>query len=915
FERFLHDPEDATTISSNKVRAMFEDSQGNFWVGTAGDGLHLFDTANKTFTHYPFDPGNPNKLSMPFLDGTDITTTSPWSHITSIFEDDRGRLWITAVDGGLNVYDPKLGLNRHFEAGEGENELKSNFLWQTYQSDDGTIWVTTAGEGKEVYKVRENEFRFPFFQFGELRDSLSVMRGILKDPNGAIWIAQSSPNPNFAVLKSSLWKVSKDFNEITQVKLKPRQSSPTISSFMGSITIDSSERIWAGTTEGYFIGDLKNDTFKKFLPENTSPDFWWLSPILQSSTGDIWISYWGYGVIRYDPQMETREIYRYDPDDPKSISGPQAWTIYEDNEGAIWVGGGSPSPTGQAPLFLDRFDPKTRSFEPFITTSLPYGMVAHMDSDPSGNLWFTDWNFGLYRLNPVTRELKQYTAGNSLLPGSRLQSLAYHPDGTIWIATDYELVEFDPVNETFSVYNEHHGIYRNIGGTGTGELTRDGELLFARWNGFHAFNPEDLLEDIKDTPPDIRITGFKLMDDNMVSGMTRQSENILKKPIWKTDRIELESSENTFAFAVACFDFYEPELNTLQFMLEGYDRGWRGDVRNGETPFYINVSPGTYTFRLRGSNGLGVWNTEGIRLEVIVNPPWWQTWWAFTSYGLLFIGGVFGTHKFQKRRLLRKERERTQQKELQQAREIEKAYNQLKETQQQLIQSEKMASLGELTAGIAHEIQNPLNFVNNFAEVSSELVEEMNEELDKGDIEEAKTISKDLRQNLEKINHHGKRADSIVKGMLQHSRGSEEKKVPADINNLADEYLRLAYHGLRARDKSFNASMETDLDPGLPEVTVVPQDIGRVLLNLLTNAFHAVKQRSQKESDGYNPTVWVETRKTKKGIEISVRDNGGGIPENIKDKIFQPFFTTKPTGKGTGLGLCEGTTFTVELPR
>ena len=233
----------------------------------------------------------------------------------------------------------------------------------------------------------------------------------------------------------------------------------------------------------------------------------------------------------------------------------------------------------------------------------------------------------------------------------------------------------------------------------------------------------------------------------------------------------------------------------------------------------------------------------------------------------------------------------------------EDALKELQLTQQQLVHAEKMASLGELTAGIAHEIQNPLNFVNNFSDVSRELLEEMIDELKKGDVEEVDAIAQDVIQNLEKIVHHGQRADSIVKGMLQHSRSGDGKKEPTDLNPLADEYLRLAYHGLRAKDKSFNATMETDFDPDLPEVNVIPQEIGRVLLNLITNAFHAVTERKQIEPKGYEPTVWVSTKKTKQGVHISVRDNGGGIPETIRDKIFQPFFTTKPTGEGTGLGL------------
>ncbi|HEY0244185.1 MAG TPA: ATP-binding protein [Mucilaginibacter sp.] len=239
----------------------------------------------------------------------------------------------------------------------------------------------------------------------------------------------------------------------------------------------------------------------------------------------------------------------------------------------------------------------------------------------------------------------------------------------------------------------------------------------------------------------------------------------------------------------------------------------------------------------------------------------------------------------------------------QQKNELQETVKLLQATQEQLIQQEKLASLGELTAGIAHEIQNPLNFVNNFSEVSMELVDEMGEEITKGDIEEAKAIANDIKQNLEKIIHHGKRADAIVKNMLQHSRSNSGEKQPTDINALADEYLRLSYHGLRAKDKMFNSNMITELDPALPKLNVISQDIGRVLLNLFNNAFYAVQQRHKTEGDSYKPEVKVSTALKGKFVEISVTDNGTGIPDAVKDKILQPFFTTKPTGEGTGLGL------------
>ncbi|OQY96271.1 MAG: hypothetical protein B6D37_01930 [Sphingobacteriales bacterium UTBCD1] len=238
-----------------------------------------------------------------------------------------------------------------------------------------------------------------------------------------------------------------------------------------------------------------------------------------------------------------------------------------------------------------------------------------------------------------------------------------------------------------------------------------------------------------------------------------------------------------------------------------------------------------------------------------------------------------------------------------QKQKVEITLSELKSTQAQLIQSEKMASLGELTAGIAHEIQNPLNFVNNFSDVNKELLSEMNNEIENGNYDEVKSIAKDVTDNEEKINHHGKRADAIVKGMLQHSRTSTGQKELTNINALCDEYLRLSYHGLRAKDKSFNAKFETDFDPSLPKINVVPQEIGRVILNLINNAFYAVSERKKLNETGYEPTVIVSTRNERDMIEIKVKDNGTGIPEKIKDKIFQPFFTTKPTGSGTGLGL------------
>jgi two-component system, NtrC family, sensor kinase len=339
---------------------------------------------------------------------------------------------------------------------------------------------------------------------------------------------------------------------------------------------------------------------------------------------------------------------------------------------------------------------------------------------------------------------------------------------------------------------------------------------------------------------------------------------------------------------------------------------------------------------------------SNFRLIEIICVSWFVltfSWILFMRYDRLMKENA--QHAFDKERLAKEkeiernefiEKQKTDLEKLvaERTADLKQSLEDLKATQSQLIQSEKMASLGELTAGVAHEIQNPLNFVNNFSEVNTELIDELLEERKKEirDITNEDNLLNDIRENEKKIIHHGKRADAIVKGMLQHSRSGSSSKEPTDINALADEYLRLVYHGLRARDKSFNATMKTDFDQSIGNISIIPQDFGRAILNLVTNAFYAVTEKKQEQPDVFEPLVSVSTRKTGDKILISVADNGNGIPQNVLEKIFQPFFTTKPSGQGTGLGLSlsydivkahggellvetkegEGTTFSIHIP-
>jgi signal transduction histidine kinase len=357
-------------------------------------------------------------------------------------------------------------------------------------------------------------------------------------------------------------------------------------------------------------------------------------------------------------------------------------------------------------------------------------------------------------------------------------------------------------------------------------------------------------------PPFVRISNFLLNNVPVLPS----AQGILSAPLMQTKKIHLSYNQNTFSFEFSNIDFIsEHEDIRLLYMLQNYDNTWRkaGDER---IAYYFNLPAGKYIFKVKAFNAAGVAAEQDI--DVIIAPPWWRTWWAYTIFALIFAGLLWGFVAYRSRILKREKKELEEKVEYRTA-QLNQSLQNLKATQGQLVQSEKMASLGELTAGIAHEIQNPLNFVNNFSDVNAELIDEAEQQIDKGNVSEAKTILNNVRENEQKINHHGKRADAIVKGMLQHSRTGSATKEPSDINRLADEYLRLAYQGFRARDKSFNATYSTEFDNGIGKVNIVPQEIGRVILNLINNAFYAVKKDPSKAFTAMNQQLLLEREDSK----------------------------------------------------
>jgi signal transduction histidine kinase/ligand-binding sensor domain-containing protein len=870
FTRFMHDPKNTKSLISNKISTIFEDNEGILWVGTAKNGLHKMNDDGGTFERLVYNPEEPDKFSAP-----EITEQTPvYEHITFITQDINNNFWFGTQASGLYFYNPDSGKVVKYSRSESSNSgFDDRGAWTTFKSKDGIFWI--GGTNGGIYYTNPLHKNIPHYNFED-----KPAEAFFEESDGTFWIGSDQEVYRYVGNEKSPQKYVLETGAVE-----------TNAIYITGINEDKKNNIWVGSPGGLSLWDNKNETFTHYThdPENNrSLSDKAVQLIYEDKKENLWLGT-SNGLNLFD--RETGLVTRYYPSGSSDNNRNLITSVTEDHTGKLWVGvwGGRG---------VNLFNPEKAEFNTYLKGS----SITCVYEDTDNILWAAGMD-GLYRFDRNDDIFINTRHLHHMLDVASVFSMVEDDGKNLWLSTSNGIVKINSQRDEISVYDENYGVDGSTFVFLASYKGRDGKIYFGNANGYYAFYPDELINNFN--APDIVFTGFNLRNRLVEEG----EEGLLQGHLSNLNKIYLKHDQNVFSFDLMQIDYAHPEKNKMFCYLENYDDDWRQIISNQRT-HYFNVPPGEYIFRVKAVNGYGVWAEKQIAITIM--PPWWKQWWAYVMYGLIFTAGVFAFDRLMRRRIIQRERQKAQQKELEQAKEIEKAYTELKSTQSQLIHSEKMASLGELTAGIAHEIQNPLNFVNNFSEVNSDLIDELDEEAIKGNLEEVRTIAKDIKENEQKINHHGKRADAIVKGMLQHSRTSNGQKEPTDINTLADEYLRLSYHGMRAKDKSFNAEYKTDFDPNLPIIKVIPQDIGRVILNLINNAFYAVQAEtqhavslhhpSQKQLE-YKPMVIVSTKNTETHVEIRVKDNGPGIPSNIKDKIFQPFFTTKPTGHGTGLGL------------
>jgi signal transduction histidine kinase/ligand-binding sensor domain-containing protein len=874
-----------------------------------------FNSKTKGYKTYDHIPSDPNSVA-----GT----------CTDVYIDPLKRMFFY-TDHGISMYNRENDKFKNYRLtvpGLPTNEPLP--IASIAANKEGNFWV--GGRFNGVFYLNTATAVSTFYthtdEAGSLPDFGSINK-IFYDRAGILWvsmpwsgIAQLDPKRSF-------------FNPIkinAPVKEEKKNSKTTPNFIQGMYNDDT---FFVSADKSIFTWNYSTNSFKNISLGEAKKNQG-ISNVVTDKEGLIWITTDGTGLFCYNPITKTTKNYQNDPKDSASIGSNYLSQIVADDKGNLWIGTNNiglnslNKKTGkftQYPFIknnnnikannvlddnrvlvlfwgkddilwigtnngsLNRFYTKTGKFTSYLDRKEGFNCVISLFEDSHNRLWAGSYISGLFLVNKKSGVLKHYTEKEGL-SSNDVRGITEDKKGNIWLATSHGLSKLNPVTNKITNYTTINGLPV----VSTDGIYKGSNGLFYVYfkNGLIPFDPDNIVEN--KVPPQVVIESIKYHPESKTAN---NKDTIIF--LEGRQQLVLKYNENKISFQYVALHFSNASLNQYTYQLEGYDEEWIA-AGTQRSVTYTNLSPGNYTFKVKAANSDGVWNETGTSFSFTISPPWWQTWWAYLIYFLIFVVSI-PAYVAYRARILKRENTILEEKVSIRTNQLTKSIEDLKTTQTQLIQSEKMASLGELTAGIAHEIQNPLNFVTNFSEVSMELIVEMQEEMAKGDMEEANVIAADIKQNLEKINYHGKRADGIVKGMLQHSRLGGTVKEPTDINKLADEYLRLAYHGLRAKDKSFNADLVTNFDENLPKIKVLPQEIGRVLLNLFTNAFYATHQMQKKSGEAYKPMVSVTTGVKENAVFITVEDNGVGIPEAIKDKIMQPFFTTKPSGEGTGLGL------------
>jgi signal transduction histidine kinase/ligand-binding sensor domain-containing protein len=891
--------------SDLNINSMYLDDDGFIWAYRQNGEIIRFDT--RTFELQHIFQSTPSNI-------TGITTVSG------------DMIWATNSSSGITRINHQTGeVTGTYSR---VNGLLSNNVFDVMEDREGNVWIAQSGG---LSKLRYNYLAFENFSAHSNTGEMPVL------PSARV---NSVYVPDSGSVPCRVWAGTEGgavciLDDGTS-QFITREDGLT-GNWVNGLEKDASGRLWIATTQGLNgiafsgqepvpgavnISEIEiggADALLFSVPE--SPPFIAAEAlqIFSSEEQEKVNSAWFPG-LRSLYSVVNGNVYSLDAGSglPSSLYKAAAF----DADGYLWVG------TLDRGLYKSKRPVDLETLHEFSTTGQDEELFAPFWSRDTGaptnhieklfwhdGVMWTGTQEGLFALDQNTAEIRRRIArDDGLLADNAVSFDLSAKTGTLWVGTNRGLAELDPSDgQVLQTITRQDGLIDNeVWLYGSVKTDSEGSVYFGTANGLSIFHP----------------------------GLNRPNETPPLLQLISADVSYASEGRNDAMFEYAALSFGNVSQVRYQTRLTGYDDGWSSptaDVRLRYTNLPAYFWPKKYTLEVNAMNESGVWAEEPLFYTFFIEPVWWLKWWAFLIFFFVFGIGVFVTDRIQRARLIKKERDAARLREaelkaetatarsnaaeaqakvleaenerkvieLEKARELEIAYHELKSAQSRLIQSEKMASLGRLSTGIAHEIKNPLNFINNFAEVSGELVEELLAAIRADDKEEVDFLLENIKHNTMKIEEHGKRADSIVRSLMQHARGSTATFEEVNINELVREYADLAYNGKRTNIADFNAVLEKELDPEVKKLKVMPQELGQVLINIIGNSLDAVWDlaKSGKAGAGYKPTVRVKTKRREKVVEIRIADNGPGVPEQLRERIFEPFFTTKPTGEGTGLGL------------
>lgn len=849
YKIYQHQPGDLSSLITNQLWTVYEDRSGLIWIGSLEGGLDCLNPQTNVFTHYTHDPTNPSSISS--------------NQVTAIYEDTRGTLWVGTMDRGLNRFDlGKKKFTRLTHDPGISQSLSSNSILCIFEDVTGTLWFGTYGTGVNML--------FPIWKKIEFQSVMTFSFG----KSLPFTVNKIIQMPDHTLLAGTNLGLAIYDTLLRRLVLFPTQGyrHPEAARYVTyTLHKKSNDSLWMGTELGLTLLDRKNRKFEIFQnPDLAAQD---IETIAELPDRRLLINYFEQGASIFDPVHQSFHSLEQEKSLLKKFRGIRILEMLNEGDSLFWIG------TNRRGLYLYRWQADeliNYSVKPLDSFSISNNVIICLHRAQDGKLWIgTEGGLNIY--DPLQNQFRVYREEDGLTDPI-VNAIVPDTHGYYWIVSSGVVSRFHPATESFRNYDFTDGFPPGHFTSNASIRLNDGSILTGHEKGLIRFHPDEM----KDNPfePPVVLTGFRKFN----------REVFFDRNIVTLEKISLSYKDLLIAFDFAALSYPFPSKNRYAYRMEGFDENWNY-TQNERTAVYTNLSPGNYVFRVKASNHDGVWNEEGLAVQVTITPPFWKTWWAYAFYILGSMSLIYAGMQWRSQSIRRRNREL--------AKKIEERTRELQHAQAKLIQSSKMASLGEMVAGLSHEINNPVTFITgNIENIRADIAKLIKSLTD----EKQKNILQDMDQALQSSLFGARRIHDIVRNMKNFCKLDESEFKEINLHQELETILDLFFNQIK--DIRFRRQYDEHLNK--KQILCYASQMNQCFRNIIINAVQAIREAEKKNVlPPGSGIVEISTSLNQEEVKISFRDNGIGIPENIMDKIFDPFFTTREVGAGKGLGLTE----------